>query len=679
MRVILSILVAVAATLNTQGVTNEMCGDMAGTLFAPCPTTGQRLVFALEQTDVELEVTAGVVHACVTQTFFNQTTNTLEAIYIFPLPARASVTDMELRTNDRVIRSIVQERQQAKKTYQAAKAAGKKTALLEEERPNIFTTSVANFGPGERVSIRFRYMETAPYRKGVYSVTFPMVVGQRYIPAIPVANNDGTHTMIPTVDDAHRLNPPLLPPDVTPPHQLTLTATVSGLPIADITSNTHAIDVEIPANTKDPYVVALIHKAVTANADFNMAITLAESETPQVSFVQSSGATNAYGLLTVFPPTTERTDTPPPPRDVIFLIDTSGSMSGESIGQARTGLLQCLSMLRAEDRFTVVRFASNYSCFTPDLRPATPDRMAAARGYVESLSANGGTEMQKALQHVLSLEPAEGHLKLVVFLTDGDVGSENALTRLLENQLGRARLFTFAIGSAPNEYLVRTMAEQGRGQARFIRSHEDIGTVMTDFFRTLEAPVLTDVQLVWRDSDGTRIDALSHYPSPCPDVFYQRPLQVVAQCPAGFSGSVTIEGSVAGAPVAYPYEIAPTDQSHIAVGKLYGRAQINNQMLDYIRAETPAQQQAIREQVIETALTHQLVSKFTSRVAVEERVTAQPNGTLETVKVKVPLPRGWDPSQFHATATHDTLLLLTGLGLLVSGFLVRTRRRRSAT
>lgn len=679
MKVYLSILAALAAALSAQASVCEMGTEgAAGTLFATCPNTAQRLVLPLEATDVELEVTAGVVYATVTQTFSNHTTNALEAIYIFPLPAKASVTDMELRVDDRVIRSNVQEREQAKKTYEAAKSAGKKTALLEQERPNIFTTSVANFGPGETVSIRFRYMETAQFAKGIYSVTFPMVVGQRYIPAAPVANTDGSIALAPAVEDADRLNPPLLPHAVTPRHKLSLNATIAGLPVADITSNTHAIDVQDPTTADAPYEVTLSRGDVVANAEFNMAIRLAKSESPQLSFVQSTGSTNTYGMLSVFPPTSERIDTPPPPRDVVFLIDTSGSMSGESIGQARTGLLQCLNMLRPEDRFTVVRFASDYSFFAPDFRQATADRLDAARGYIGSLSADGGTEMQKALRHVLSLPPADGHLKLVVFLTDGDVGNEDALTRLLGNKLGRSRIFAFAIGSAPNEYLIRTMAEQGRGQARFIRSHEDIGIVMTDFFRTLEAPVLTDVRLIWRDRGGAPIESVTAYPSPCPDVFFQRPLQVVASSAGDFAASVTVEGNLKEEPVAYTYDIDPSGAVHPALGKLYGRAQINDQMLDYIRAGTPEQRQAIREQVIATALRHQLISKFTSRVAVEERVTTNTNGVLETVKVKVPLPRGWDPSKFNATATHDTLLLLTGLALLAAGMSVRTCRRRAS-
>jgi Ca-activated chloride channel family protein len=646
-------------------------------LFAFRPATNERIILPLESTDVELEVTGGINTATVTQTFVNHTSHTLEAIYTFPLPAKATVTDMELRVGDRVIRSVVQEREEAKKTYETAKSEGKKTALIEQERPNIFTTSVANFGPGERVSIRLQYMEALLYQKGHYSITFPMVVGQRYLPPEWQQQEDGSYTLQPPDEDMEKLNPPLLPMTFPEQANLSLRVKIHGIPLREILSTTHAIDVEEPAAEHDPYLVTLARGMVVPNADLNLKLFLKETTSPSVSFLESIEHDQRYGLLTIFPPTTEQREGPPPPRDVVFLIDTSGSMSGDSIGQAQTGLKKCMEMLRPQDRFNIIRFASKYSSFAPNFRSVTPQKINQAHSFIDTLNASGGTEMHPALRHALSLQPETGHLKLVIFLTDGNVGNEDDLMRLLENELGRSRMFTFAIGSAPNEHLIRTMAEQGRGQARFIRSHEDIGKEMADFFRTLETPVLTDITLSWQDADGEKRDLLGSYPAPCPDVFYHRPVQVLVASKTSFSGRVNIEGIVNGKSVTYPFELPPSNTSHPAIGNLFGNAMIQDQMLDFIRTETPVTREEIKQIIIATALKHQLVTKFTSRVAVEEQQTVQADGSLETVNVKVPLPKGWNGTAFHATATLDPLWFLIGSVLFLLGILMHLYRKRA--
>jgi Ca-activated chloride channel family protein len=286
--------------------------------------------------------------------------------------------------------------------------------------------------------------------------------------------------------------------------------------------------------------------------------------------------------------------------------------------------------------------------------------------------------MQKALRHVLSFPRRTGRMRLVVFLTDGAVGNEHSLMRMLDESLDEARIFAFAIGSAPNEYLVRKMAEIGRGQARFIRSHEDIGEVMADFFRTLESPVLTDVRLSWEGKGGVRPEGIRYYPDPPPDIYVDRPLQVVMQYPTGFSGRLVARGILDGEEVEYAFPLEPKEgQRHRAIESLYGRALIGDLMYRWIHG-TPQEKTHLKEKIVEEALRYQLVSKFTSRVAVEEKIERRPEGTLVSVPVRVPLPRGWDPGAFHPTATGDPALLAAGLLLLLSGGGIALGRRRAA-
>jgi Ca-activated chloride channel family protein len=651
-------------------------GVVAGALLARLPDGG-KLYLPLRKTDVRLEVTAGVVSAEVTQRFTNDTASPLEAVYIFPLPSRASVTGMELRVGDRVISSVVKEKQEARRTYEKAKRAGKKAALMEQERPNIFTTSVANFLPGETVEVKLTYMAPAEYRRGVYDVTFPMVVGQRYIPVKLERRADGSASVEAAVKDAARLNPPLLHPSVDSGHRLTLTADIYGMAIDQIVSNTHAIDVHRPGRGSRSASVTLSRKETVPDRDFSMSIYLKKSSDPAVSFVASAGEEVSHALLSVFPPTAQGGEhREPAPREVIFLVDTSGSMSGTSIGQAKAGLSLCLDMLRGGDRFTIVRFANGYSSFSPDLREATPERMESARRYVQGLTAGGGTEMQRALRHVLSFPRRGRRMRLIVFLTDGAVGNDHSLMRLLDESLDGARLFAFAIGSAPNEYLVRKMAEIGRGQARFIRSHEDIGEVMADFFRTLDEPVLTDVRLSWEGKGGE--GKVRFYPDPPSDIYLDRPLQVVVQYPPDFSGRLLVRGKLDGEEASYSFPVeSGGGVRHRAIEKLFGRAMIGEMMFRWIRG-TPAEKKTLRKEIVDAALRYQLVSRFTSRVAVEERIQRAPDGALVTVPVRVPLPRGWNPGAFFPTATNDRALLAAGLVLMLAGGGAALGRRRAA-
>jgi len=630
--------------------------EIAGVLFACGSTNKPRIILPLKKTEVETDVTAGIAQTQVIQRFYNDTDQPLEAIYIFPLPSDAAVTDFEIRLDDHIIRSEVKERKEAKATYEKAKAEGKKTALFEQERPNIFTTSVANLLPGETVDICFTYVETLRFQNDSYTFTFPMVVGERYIPFTfdPQGNRQTD------VTDTHRLNPADLHPNIDPKHRLSIKIQLNGLPIDTVTSSTHAIQVD--RQGPQQVNVCLANDVTIPNSEFNIAIHLKKQDVPKASFVKSAGENETHGLLSVFPPIGKKRTHPPLPKDVIFLIDTSGSMSGESIAQARSGLKRCLKILNPNDRFTIVRFASDFSWFCPELRQATSNKLEAATEYIIGLESGGGTEMQPALTYALNMPRTDGRMPMVIFLTDGDVGNEASLIALLSQKLGDARLFTFGIGSAPNEFLMHRMAETGRGQSRFIRSHEDISDVMADFFQTLENPVLTDVSVQWDD------DSIHVYPERCPDVFYGRPLQLVARSANGFSGQVKIAGIIDGEPVEYLVDLDEQNPAtHPAINQLYGRMEIKDLSILWMQATTPVIRAELQQQITQVALKYQLVSKYTSRVAVEERVVVE-DGELISVKVPVPSPKGW---KLHATATQDTLWLLIGFGTIISAMLVR--------
>ncbi len=529
---------------------------------------------------------------------------------------------------------------------------------------------MTNFLAGETVRIRFTYLQAAEYQRGKYNVTFPMVVGPRYIPfRIPVP-------------DAERITPPILQPAIDSGHRVSLTATITGLPVKTITSSTHAIAVTARDGGRI-HEVTLREGEALPDSEFHLEIALADGEAPTTSVVTTEAHDATYALLTLLPPIGVPAEKLPPrvPRDVLFLIDTSGSMSGDSIGQAQAGLLKCLDMLKPEDAFTIVRFASDYSAFAPELRPATPERLDAARDFVRTLQAGGGTEMQTALDYTLSQTGGRAEaLRLVVFLTDGDVGNEASLMRLLGAKLGSTRVFTFGIGSAPNEFLMRRLGELGRGQSRFIRSQEDVGAVMSGFFRTLDQPAMTGVHLSWRKKDGQVLSDPAVYPQPCPDVFVDRPIQLVAKLPAGFDGTLEVTGNVAGHPATYRFSFGKAARArHDGIPTLFGQAVVNDLMYRRLGTSDPAELEGLREEVVRAGIDYQLITDFTARLAVEEAITRAPGAKLASVKVPTMLPRGWNPAAFFATATDDPSRLALGgaaiafaLVILWSGF---ARRR----
>jgi len=645
----------------------------SGVLCAWSTNGCNKLFLPLKKTDVNIEMASGLITATVRQRFVNDTPLPLEAMYIFPLPPDAAVTDMEMQVGDRLIRSVVQEKAQAKKTYEAAKAAGKKTALLEASRPNVFETSLANFLPGETVDITISYTQVAALRKGVYDVTFPMVVGQRYYPVPQPSSGDAVTNAV--ACDAEHVNPPVLHPAVDAGHRLALSLDVYGVPVEEIQSNTHRIDVTPIVSTPYGRRVVLADVITVPNSDFNVQIIVKECDALETSFLAADYAGRLHGLLTVFPPVPPADESwEAPARDVVFLVDTSGSMDGESIGQAKSGLKRCLGMLRPEDRFTIVRFASDFSSYTPDLRAATPDRLQAATEYIESLVADGGTEMQTALSHVLDLLAESDQMPMVVFLTDGCVGNEDSLMALLANKLHRGRLFTFGIGSAPNAFLMQKIAEIGRGESRFIRSHEDVGRVMSDFFETLATPVLADIQVRWLDGQGDVVAGGECFPSPCPDLFAGRPVQIVGAFPKGIYG-VEIEGQLNGERQVHREMFSPSEKLHPPVARLFGARHVDELMYRMLRPETAAEKIDLKREVLMTALSYQLVTPYTSRVAVEEKVSRAPDGSLLSVKVPVAPPKGWN--MFNATATQDTALALFGLVCLFALGVLQWRTRNT--
>ena len=635
-------------------------------LLARSPISGQFEPVPLTHTDVALDVRGLVAAATVTQQYVNSSAAPIEAVYVFPLPHDAAVYDMEIRIGNRVIRSVIREREEAKRVYEAAKSAGQHTALVEEERPNIFTASVANLMPGDHVDVRLRYVEPLTWEDGKVRLTFPMVVGPRYIPGTQAVGHTGTGWAMDTdaVSDASRVTPPVRNPAARSGHDLSLAVDLDpGFAFGTIKSISHTIAVTRLADGRQH--ITLADGATIPNKDFILEVQQAESAQPKTALFLSrereTGQTNF--LLATFPPTVAPTEQGPV--EMLYMIDISGSMAGTSITQARAALLQALNRLRPTDRFGILAFNHAYYEFSAAPQIAATENVAAAREFVENLQAGGGTEMLPALQHVMQKPQIPGYLRHIILLTDGDLGNEEQIFVALNSQLGGARLYTVAIGSAPNFFLATKMAQFGRGTFTHIANVSEISEQMDHLLNSIESPVLTDVSLSFT---GVRVADL--YPERPPDLFLRQPLLIYGSITQGQKGTVLLTAHAGNQPYQASFAIdATTATFHPGITVLWARQRVEN-LMDQWRQSGESDRDALRSAIIAHAIQYRLVTRFTSLVAVEQLVV-NPSGQSSSVAVPGELPEGMQMDKVFgapATGTADAFYEALGLSLLAISF-----------
>ena len=636
-----------------------------GCLLYRSPVSGQFESVPLTHTDAAFDIRGLVASATVTQQYLNSSDAPIEAVYIFPLPHDAAVYDLEIRIGNRVIRSEIHERQEAKRIYEQAKTDGKRAALLEEERPNIFTTSVANIMPGDQIDVRLRYVEALRWEAGKIRLTFPMVVGPRYIPGAQAVDHTGTGWAYDTdaVADASRITPIVRNPESRSGHDISVSVDLdSGFETAAITSVSHTVSVSRLSDGRQH--VELVSRVTLPNKDFILEIRQAESTQPKAVLFLSPGndSGETQFLLTAFPPSVQPTDRMPV--EMLYMIDVSGSMAGTSIEQAREALLQALGRLRPTDRFGVLAFNHSYKEFSSAPLFATPENLAQARKYVEYLQAGGGTEMLPALEHVMRKPQIPGTLRHIVLLTDGDLGNEEQVFAALRRDLGNARLYTVGIGSAPNAFLATKMAQFGRGTFTPIAEIHEIQEQMTRLFETIESPVLTDVKLAFEG-----VEVADIYPERAPDLFQQQPLLIFGRISKGRTGMLRLTARAGNESydTTIPFDTSKTT-FHPGITTLWARQRVE-ELMDRWREADENGQAELRASIIAHAIRYRLVTRFTSLVAVEQ-IVVNTSGQSSTVAVPTELPAGMQMEKVFgapATGTADAFLESLGAALLLAG------------
>jgi Ca-activated chloride channel family protein len=626
-------------------------------------------------TDVRMDISGLVARVKVRQEFRNEGGDWVEGIYVFPLPDKAAVDRMRLHIGGRFIEGEIREKEQAKKEYEQAKQSGRKASLVQQQRANLFTTSVANVAPGERVVVEIEYLEDLRYEDGRFSIRFPMTLTPRYIPgqALPDKQGNGWSADTDQVADASLITPPQVSRSSN--HKISLTADVNaGMPLEIIASRYHPVRV----SEKDGhYTVALSDQKTIMDHDFELVWQPVPSAEPRAMAFAETIDGKPYHLLMVMPPNQADALPAQMPRETIFIVDTSGSMHGVSMSQAKRAVDLAIKALKPGDLFNVIEFDSYTTALYPHSMLASASNVAKALGFVQQLQADGGTEMRPALKLALSTPAQESHLRQIIFITDGSVGYEDQMFSMIEQSLGTARLFTVGIGSAPNSLFMRKAAEAGRGSYTFISALHEVSEKMEALFRKLEHPQVTDINLHW--PSGVIVDS---YPATVPDLYLGEPVSVKVQASNAFrrGDEVRITGnSVAGGWAADLALDAPVQSEGVAA--LWARARIG-ELMDEERRGGDAEE--LRAGILETALTHHLVSKYTSLIAVDKTPVRPAGDPLSSEQVPNLMPYGQSANAifgFPATATSAPAMRIMGAAWLLAAFLfmvmLRTGRRRS--
>jgi Ca-activated chloride channel family protein len=569
---------------------------------------GKPVDVPLEHTDVHLRVDGFLVDATVTQRFKNPYATKIEAVYLFPLPTGAAIDELTITTNGRTIRGTIQERQQAQRIYEEARGKGFVAALLTQERPNLFTQSIANLEPGATIDVTLRYVERLSYADGGYEVVFPMVAGPRYTPGAAVTPAFA------------------LPSGTRSSHDIALAVELdAGVTIVELESPSHRLQIARPSASR-----ADIHLAAgdtIPNKDFVLRYRVA-GKAPALGVLAYRDAGDGSFLLVAQPPAPSA-EVAVAPREVVFVLDTSSSMRGAPLAKAKDVIRTVLARLRPDDTYQIVRFDDRASALGGAPIANKPRNVQLTLDWLAKLDAGGGTEMATGIAAALAVPHDPARLRIVAFLTDGYIGNEDEIVKSVGEHLGDSRVFSFGVGSAVNRYLLEEIAAIGRGSAQFVRPDEDSARVVDAFERRIDAPVLTDLRVDWGGLSVTDV-----VPHALPDLFLGEPLVIAGHYQRGGTATVAVHGKQAGRDVRFDLrvELPEHDATRPAIATVWARQRIAELSRHLVRkADSAAEAEILR-----LALANHLLTKYTAFVAVDDsRVT---KGDSKRVVVPVDVP-----------------------------------------
>jgi Ca-activated chloride channel family protein len=627
--------------------------DESGKPKAVCP---------LKHTDVKADITGFLARVNVTQEFENPFKEKIEAVYVFPLPAGAAVDDMTMVVGERIVRGKVLRREEAQAVYDAAKSNGQVASLLNQERPNIFTQNVANILPGEKVKITISYVETLKYEAGAYAFTFPMVVGPRYMPGQATGQKGtGREPDTTQVPDASKISPQFVPRGMRSGNDISLEIMLdAGVPLDAITGKSHELEVDrLNAHSAR---LRLKSGAMIPNKDFVLRYDVA-GKSIQDALLTHRSEKGGYFTLILQPPD-RVTAEDVTPKELVFVLDTSGSMGGFPIEKAKEAMKAALDGLYPQDTFNLITFAGDTRILFPLPVRATPGNLKKAQAFLASSSGEGGTEMMQAIKAALEPSDAQDHVRIVCFMTDGYVGNDMEIISEIQKH-PNARVFAFGIGSSVNRFLLDKMADAGRGEVEYVALNDDGSAAARRFHERVRNPLLTDISVDW---NGLPVSDV--YPKRIPDLFGAKPVILTGRYTGAGHGVIRLKGMMSGREFVREIQVdlPEADAQHGVLSSLWARQRIDDLMSqDYNGAQQGTMKPELQESITNLGLEFALMTQFTSFVAVEEMIVTD-GGQPKRIDVPVEVPEGVNRDNVETVSAGGP----TGLFTTYSGNTLRT-------
>lgn len=599
----------------------------SGALLARLPDQPTPVPVPLKHTDVRADIAGYIASVAVTQQYQNPFSSKIEAVYVFPLPHNAAVNDFLMTIGDRKIRGVIRERAEAERVYAQAKSQGYVASLLTQERPNIFTQSVANIEPGKQIDIQINYYHTLTYDDGAYEWHFPMVVGPRF-------NPPGTSTGIGAVPrgghgtSGQKTEVQYLKPTERSGHDISLAVHLdAGVTIEQLEVPTHRMQLHRQDTRAD---VTLARDDAIPNKDFVLRYRVA-GDRLKSGLLATRDEKGGYFTLMLYPPQSLN-NLPRKPLELVYVIDCSGSMEGRPIAQAKAAIRTALTKMRPDDTFQIVKFSNDAQLMSNKPLSASRENVNKALRYLDQPYGNGGTMMLEGIKKALDFPHDESRLRFVCFLTDGYIGNEAEILGQIRQRLGASRIFSFGVGSSVNRYLLDHMAKMGRGAVAYLGLNENAQPVMDAFFDRISHPALANLTIDWGGLKATDV-----FPAELPDLFVGRPVILAGKFTGNGVATIRVKGKVGGEIEDIPLtlNLDTVAANNPALRPIWARQKIAD-LADRATWDTATD---FTTPIRTLALEHNLMSAFTAFIAVD--ATRQTEGsTGTTVAVPVPVPEG---------------------------------------
>ncbi|WP_395374479.1 VIT domain-containing protein [Marinicella sp. W31] len=607
----------------------------SGMLLSFDKNSGEYASLELVSAEYSADIFGMLATVTIKQNFRNPSDQWVsEGVYAFPVASQSAVYGMKLIIGKRIIEGEIHEKEEAIQIYEQAKLSGQTASIVKQYRPNLFTTDVANIGPQETISVEITYQQTLHYDSGHFDFRIPLAIKPRYVP-------NADNKPLPTSGNVSHNNSRSI--------NINLDA---GFELAELQSLNHDIDVVEEFSMQH---IQLSDNALFDANDFVLRWQPLAGSEPKAAYFSEYKDGHEYALLMMLPP--QSTEKLTQPRNITYIIDTSGSMHGTALDQAKDALLYAMSELESDSYFNIIDFDSTAKPLFTQSQQASPDNIGYALDFIEKLNSDGGTNMAPALEIAMqSQNIIPNRLNQIIFITDGSVGNEAQIFQQIASNIGDARLFTVAIGAAPNNYFMNKAAMFGRGTYTHISKLSQVDESMSELFTKISSPALTDIALDWKNP-------VAQNPSTIPDLYQGEPVILTAKL-AQKQTSFNISGLVNDSNSWNSQLSMQSDGQSNGISRLWARNQVE-ELTDSLMLG--GDHEMLKDQIIELGLKHHLVTEFTALVAVDKTPDLSRMQQAQAAQ-DAPYPQG---------SLGWLMQLLFGLAILLLGMRLYTRQQFS--